>query len=200
MTCSWNLFDMEHRLFETPRDCDPGFYSVRPESDHINEPAQALRIHIAASLAAWLLRFRHKTLVDLGCGNGGLIRTVKALVPSAKCWGYDLTPSNIASAIGSGIDARLSDITSDEIEWGEVVVLSEVLEHLPDPRGMLGRCPSGVGIIATVPANETTERHYEHHLWCWDLEGFVSMFRRCGFRVPYRFRVGPTIFLMGSKR
>lgn len=93
-------------------------------------------------------------VLDLGCGFGPSLRLLSAM-PSVHALGFDTSCARIAALRSLGLRA-----TSD---WREVeaaapfdaIVLDNVLEHLPDPAGLLasmGRCCApGAIVFASVP-------------------------------------------------
>ena len=120
------------------------------------------------------------SLVDLGCGDGSLLSALHDL-PIAK-WGYDLGLGNVNVAWSRGLDARNADFLDGSVEYGDLIVATEVLEHLLDPRGFLRSLP-GDKLIVSSPSAETDEWHYHHHAWAWDMEGYAELLASCGWTV-----------------
>lgn len=144
------------------------------------------RIHMTADLVN-VARQPGDAVCELGCNGGHLLKLV-----GEPCWGYDIGEGPLAVARSAGFDARQADITSDELELAEVVVLSEVLEHLDDPHAMVGRlCQDPVRtIVASSPYLETDTDAYCQHLWAWDLDGYTALLEDAGFTVKQRQTVG----------
>jgi 2-polyprenyl-3-methyl-5-hydroxy-6-metoxy-1,4-benzoquinol methylase len=128
------------------------------------------------------------TVVDLGAGDGGLL---SILPETVNRWGYDLQRSNVEAAKARGVDVRYADVLRDPIDWAEVAVATEMVEHLVDPVGFLqlvwGHCGA---VVLSSPRTETPEQHYEHHLWAWDGHGYREMVRRAGWVVERHDDVG----------
>ena len=52
--------------------------------------------------------------------------------------------------------------------------MTEVLEHLDDPHGLLRRVKSDY-LVASVPVHETETDWDGKHCWVWDVEGFGEL-------------------------
>lgn len=204
---------MEFRLFTKPHSADEMFYHDRPASDHINEPAHRDRlIHTVEVVEKLILDTRlapeswpNLSVADWGCGNGGFLNELSSRVPGVRMWGYDLSPRALEDAKARyGVNAEFKDITKDDVEVGHVTVLTELLEHMVDPHGLLHRLKrlGADWVVASCPAYEDPIKHYEHHLWCWLAGGFGLMFERCGYRVirHYVFHPGATQFVVARAK
>jgi len=114
---------------------DLAVYGARPEDvSHYRQ--------IAERLSGW----KGARVLEIGCATGGLLEVLRE-----GGWrdvtGYDLSPRATAICRGRGLKAV------DELSgaW-DVVVLSHVLEHVPEPRELLGRvkgllAPQGVAYV-----------------------------------------------------
>lgn len=83
-------------------------------------------------------------VLDIGCGRGIVARAIARVRPSATIVGIDIDAANIAFALRADNPANLSFIQGDattSLPDGrfDVVVLSNVLEHLDDRPGFLKR-------------------------------------------------------------
>lgn len=129
-------------------------------------------------------RFVHShpvaSVVDLGCGDGSLLNLLRDL-PVAM-WGYDAGVENIEQAGWANLDVRRADFHADPVEYGELIVASEVVEHLLDPHKFIAGLP-GERLVVSSPSAETDEWHYEHHAWAWDLDGYAQLVRDAGWTV-----------------
>ena len=125
-----------------------------------------------------------KSITDLGCGDGSLLaRLALALSPARiPMWGYDLWAGDLAHGQADGLDVRFADILTDELEYGELIIASEVVEHLADPEGFLRGLP-GQLLIVSSPSAETGDWHNPIHAWAWDLDGYAALVRRAGWMV-----------------
>lgn len=200
---------MEYKLFgETPQFHDAEFYKDRPVSDHINEPNHQPRMLRALREVQYLVKdFPIHSLADFGAGNGGFLHEVRKRHPHLRVWGYDMQPSNIAWAKEKyGVNVYSSDITNPTAaaDAADIVVLTETLEHLVDPHQVLRNLIAEIGIdiryiVASSPANETPEHHYEFHLWAWTETSFPDMFTAAGWTVEKHFVDQGTQFVVASR-
>lgn len=101
------------------------------------------------------------SVVELGCGTG---RLASLLVPKARRYvGLDFAPLVIAEAerlVPEG-SFCIADLRRGEVPWGEVYVANEVLEHLDDDLGLLGRLPVGAVVVLSVPSFDSAS-HVRH--------------------------------------
>ncbi|MHB0995803.1 MAG: class I SAM-dependent methyltransferase [Elusimicrobiales bacterium] len=94
-------------------------------------------------------------ILDVGCGNGYQLGPLAA---RHEVHGLDVSEANVRKAAGAGIKAVLHDVETRfpyENGYFDVVVCSEILEHLFFPERVIGECsrvlkPGGVFIV-TVP-------------------------------------------------
>jgi 2-polyprenyl-3-methyl-5-hydroxy-6-metoxy-1,4-benzoquinol methylase len=85
------------------------------------------------------------SLVDLGCGNGMLLREIRERYPRVKLAGVDLSEAQIEANRAQhpgpqwhAIDLdRPIDMPPELADRFEVVVASEIVEHVRDPRTFL---------------------------------------------------------------
>ena len=146
------------------------------------------------------------TISDWGAGNGGLLHEFKKLTLDA--WGYDMSPLAVAWGRGRyGVDLTELDVTEHRParRAGNVVVLTEFLEHLENPHQLVSHIhrlyKDAQFIVASCPGFEDPRKPYEYHLWCWHGSSFADMFTRIGWKVQrHFFRVDcGTQFLVASR-
>jgi SAM-dependent methyltransferase len=78
------------------------------------------------------------SVVDVGCGTGGVLDGLASSLPSAKLVGYDVAPA--AVAIAAKLRPHLDVINGDVRQSGrhfDLALLMDVFEHVPDYLGFL---------------------------------------------------------------
>lgn len=172
----------EWQLFEPgtiPECTTPEWYLDRERAPHLEQREHRGRLLMTAELVRQADPF---AVVDLGAGDGGLLSLIGNDVSDA--WGYDLAPANIVGAKRRGVDVRLGDVVSGDIEWADLAVATEMLEHLVDPHAFVRRIAEhAYWIVASSPYVETDVDHYEFHTWAWDTEGYRALIEQAGFEV-----------------
>jgi SAM-dependent methyltransferase len=182
---------MEARLFPegtVPEYTTALWYEGRDSAPHVEEAAHRGRLDIAAKFINELAREHVAAggpllqVVDLGCGDGGLLSLLDSNL--VRGWGYDLQMSNVEASRKRGVDVRYGDVVEhfDLIDWGDLVVCTEFLEHLVAPEAFLQKVAGHARyVVASSPFTETLEDHYEFHCYAWDIDGYTDLLKRSGF-------------------
>jgi SAM-dependent methyltransferase len=96
--------------------------------------------------AAWVLRLlarnriAPRTICDVGCGVGEVLRLVQAGLEDCTGWGYEVSPQALAlarSRASARLHFALADIRDDDTAHFDVMLLMDVIEHLEDHLGFL---------------------------------------------------------------
>ena len=148
------------------------FHEHRERAPHLEQSMHSGRLTKTAQV---IRQLSPQSVVDLGCGDGGLLSLIKD-IPS---WGYDFQPSNVDGWAQRGVTAQQLDFMAhpEAINWGELVVVTEVLEHLADPHGLVKLISHNAKyIVASSPYDETLSQHADEHAWGWDMQGYQEMF------------------------
>ena len=190
----WRLFDEG----TVPEYTTPEWYEGREHAPHLEQPGHRERLMQTAAYVAQAAFGRGlRTVVDLGAGDGGLL---SLLGPAFRAWGYDLMPANVAAAKERGVDVRLGDVIGDAVDWADIAVCTEMLEHLVDPhdfvRAIAENCRA---LVCSSPADERPGRAYEYHTWCWDEAGYRALVEQAGFVVKAHRRVNRFQVLMAVR-
>src|SRR6185295_20126636 len=99
------------------------------------------------------------TVVDVGCGTGA---NLAALAESYNCVGIDTSPEAVRLAqqrfpAARFICGRAPDELGDVLEQTRLVLLMDVLEHVPDDfellSSLMAAAPVGTNFLITVPAD-----------------------------------------------
>lgn len=174
----------EDRLFPEgtiPEYTQPHWYLERESAPHIDQSAHRPRLDCAMGLVMTVWE-PTMTVVDLGAGDGGPLSLLTE-VPVANKWGYDLAPNNVSVAQQRGQDVRYGDVYAG-IEWADIAITTEMLEHLVDPHGFANLISHNCRyLVASSPQTETAEHHYEFHAWAWDKEGYAAMLEANGWEI-----------------
>jgi 2-polyprenyl-3-methyl-5-hydroxy-6-metoxy-1,4-benzoquinol methylase len=165
----------EYRFFpdgSIPHVSTATFHAPRPRASHLEQQAHRGRLSRTAHIIRSL---QPRSVVDLGCGDGGLL----SLMGGIDAWGYDFQPSNVEGWTERGVKAEQLDFVAhpEQIVWGEVTAVTEVLEHVADPHGLVELIAHHSRyVVASSPHNDTPEYHAEEHAWGWDMPGYHEMF------------------------
>lgn len=183
----------EWRLFPegtAPEYTTPEWYATRENAPHLEQETHRPRL-IRSATAVSTLAFHHglKTVVDLGAGDGGLLSLLGA---GLRGWGYDLSPAAVQAAKERGMDVRHGDVLGDDVEWGQIAVATEMLEHLVDPHAFVRRIAEHArALVCSSPWQERPGFAYEFHTWAWDHAGYAELVEQGGFEVVRHEVVGP---------
>lgn len=181
----WRLFDEG----TVPEYTEPAWYDGREHAPHLEQREHRDRLMATATLVAQAaFQYGLSKVVDLGSGDGGLL---SLLGPAFDAWGYDLMPANLDVAKARGVDVRYGNVLSDDIDWADIAVCTEMLEHLVDPHGFVATIAKHCKVlVCSSPRLETGSDHYEFHTWAWDLEGYRNLLQANGFEVKRQQQVG----------
>ena len=193
----WRLFDGPAPEWTTAE-----WYTPRERARHLEEPGHRGRLLLAAAHVLTLAASGWAgSVVDLGAGDGGLLSLIAPAVPDA--WGYDLCRAAVDGAVADrGVYVDYLDVVAhpEAVRWGELAVATEFFEHLADPHAfakvVAGHCRA---LVASSPATETAEAHYEFHCWAWDPPGYQALFEGAGWQVT-RHEVGGAFQVISAVR
>lgn len=173
----------------------PGLDDIRPDRPWMRlegQPGFAQRAKMVTGLAALVaaLRPRIATVTELGCGDGSLLAMLPTAMPGLDAYlGYEIGSGDVEAARSRGLNVEQADILTGDLFYGDLLIASEVLEHLADPVAFLGALPDRV-LIASSPSAETGTWHNPIHSWAWDLDGYRDLLGRSGWRVLYQAECG----------
>jgi 2-polyprenyl-3-methyl-5-hydroxy-6-metoxy-1,4-benzoquinol methylase len=112
-------------------------------------------------------------VVDLGCGNGDLINQLTqnhahiefiGIEPSST--GFQISKAKNASSMIIMSDITMDHLSNDALNRADVVICTEVLEHLDSPHNLLGALSNsvrvGTKVLVTVPGGPRSK--FDQHI------------------------------------
>src|SRR5215831_18702300 len=142
----WKLFDGDE-----PHVSTFAFHEHRERAPHLEQSVHQGRLNLARELvlvaAEWVRvarKFeagRRVTVVDLGCGDGGLLQLLGEDHQIVTAHGYDFQPSNVNGWADRQVNATSLNVVEDwaTVADADVYVITECLEHLARPHEMVRR-------------------------------------------------------------
>lgn len=188
----------EHRFFnegETAYVSTFDYHKDRERAPHLEQSNHRGRLERAAEFVLSVGIDQRMTVSDLGCGDGGLLRLLTTRYELANlpnfCWGYDFAPANVVGWKERGVEGTAMnvfdtfDIINPEVQVGDIVVMTEVLEHLAHPhKALRDLLTQGVEwLVCSSPWNERPGMHSPEHAWAWDIDGYPRMVTEAGWTV-----------------
>lgn len=168
---------MEWKLQDTNYPSTFEFHEHRDRANHLAQQAHTRRLKASARMIADV---DPMSVADLGCGDGGLLKLLNNYGITA--WGYDFTPANVSAATQERqVDVQQIDVfnTRTVPQWAELVVMTEVLEHLADPHDVLEWVSENTRyILVSSPADENPDVDQSTdpcHIWAWDWQGYEDL-------------------------
>jgi hypothetical protein len=149
-------------------------YDHRHWSDHRD------RVAFTADL---LGHMRPKSVADLSCGDGAIVRYANLGDIPTFLGDYAGVPMSAASNVpGPGIDiCGPIEETIHLIEPVDVFVCSETLEHIEDPDGLLRDIRAKASrLLLSTPSGESDANNPEHY-WGWNTTDIDIMLKAAGW-------------------
>ena len=141
-------------------------------------------------------------LIDIGCGNGKFLTTIDDQIPIENLFGVELSPEAMKSARADiRKNLRVGDILDfvDELAKNpyDALVSSEVLEHVDDPKAIVGAfykiLKPGALVVITVPAQMrywSPQDDMAGHQRRFEFDDFEKLMTESGFKVEEIFGWG----------
>jgi SAM-dependent methyltransferase len=169
------------------------FHEHRERAPHLEQGIHQGRLQLAADFVREAVdrvegrTTRPAVVIDLGCGDGGLLSLISRL-PWTNSFGYDFQPSNVRGWDERNVQALSFDFVEgfEHVPDADVYVMTEVLEHLTDPHGFVKKIRARgdrVQLVASSPFTEHAGSHDECHAWAWDQDGYKALMMQAGFNV-----------------
>jgi SAM-dependent methyltransferase len=136
-------------------------------------------------------------VLDVGCGAGDFLDVAR--MAGLQTFGLELNPSAAAQAAAKGhaiFDRLLAEVPADACPGGfDLITLFQVLEHVPDPVGILKQAsarlkpggyvsiavPSKCGLYRLLPWDPS--QWPPHHISRWCRSDFNTLSKQTGLRV-----------------
>lgn len=162
---------------------DPQFdYQVMRSND--DWPIHKLRTLVTGGLIAWM---KPSTVCDPACGDASLLQAAHMLHPFQMAYLGDISRPNIENLrVAFPYRTNIADATDtlDSIPKVDLVVLTEFLEHVPDPDSILRLARSKAAmLVASSLLSEPADSDNAEHLWAWDAEGYQAMLKNTGWKI-----------------
>lgn len=150
-------------------------------TDHV------LRLLVTAGAVAWL---KPGTICDPACGDASILVRAWQLWPFQRAFLGDLSKAQIDLLARSPLPfpaefypGSHAQETLDNLEQPvDVVVLTEILEHVEDPDAVLRSArEAGKALVVSSPIDETFSVGNHEHLWAWDKAGYREMLEATGW-------------------
>ncbi|WP_382354057.1 class I SAM-dependent methyltransferase [Lederbergia graminis] len=142
-------------------------------------------------------KITNKSLLDFGCGAGGLLNLLKDKCSKVAGIELDKTLNLIINKEGINCYTQLDEI-KDKFDY---ITLFHVLEHLPDPLAILEKMksylnpngkilieiPSSDDALLTLYNSETFAdfTYWSCHLFLYNTKTLTDLFGKCGYKINY---------------
>ena len=142
------------------------------------------------------------SVLDIGCGEGTTLKFLEDKL-GIRGSGIDISPEAVSMARKKGVAASQGDASSEDFRIAEVydhIIISEVLEHIPNPEALLSKVKGRfrTSLIISIP----NSAYYLHrlrllfgrfpvqwawhpgeHLRFWSLTDFRELLEGTGFEI-----------------
>jgi hypothetical protein len=118
--------------------------------------------------------------VDIACGDGEILGSLDEIRHREY---IDRTDGERVSIIGLAEDSHA--LVQQYRPW-DLVIMTEILEHLDNPDSVLTSWSRNTRwLLTTTPLGETDPEYNAEHYWGWDQQGFEQMLQESGWE-PFR--------------
>jgi len=145
------------------------------------------RTNVTAALLAWL---QPRSVLDPACGDGSIVLLTDLTSHIDRIVLSDISKPNCVYLANYGvahIEVHCQSIEDalNTYEEFDAVVLTETLEHLPDPDAILRQARIvGARLIASSPEMRPGQHDTNpEHLWEFDGDGYYEMLTGAGWSV-----------------
>lgn len=156
---------------------------------HSAAPSESRRIGAAAkaqNVVALCVAVAHRSVLEIGCGEGSLLACLSELGFADEFYGLDLSPAAVGATRSRGIPRLLDTRAFDggAVPWQDgrfdLVVLSHVLEHAEHPRQLLYEAARvGRHVFVEVPLEDHWRLPRDFR---FDATGHINFYSPAGIR------------------
>ena len=146
-----------------------------------------LRTLVTGATIAWL---RPDSVIDPAAGDGSIVREAHRLHPIRHGFLADISQPNVAHLLQHRVDRwayYTGDIADalDDADPADVIVLTEILEHLVNPDIILAKAKQKARhLVASSPEMRPGQKDGNpEHLWMFDADGYREMLEAAGWQV-----------------
>jgi SAM-dependent methyltransferase len=177
--------------FVTCAECGHLYLDPRPRPDQVSRlyppiyPSFSGRFSEKGSLIARIKdhvlasRFKqlgevptNMRLIDIGCGDGAFLISLRRLFPEAELTGLDWHFPEHTRALLESHDIGMIEGTLETVELPvdhyDVVVMNQLIEHLWDPNGSLDRCRTAMKPGGKIAIETPNQDGYDRKYWFRD--------------------------------
>lgn len=162
-------------------------------------PDHRLRAYVTASMLAWM---SPQSILDPACGDGSIVLESQLLRRCTTIAMNDISTPNMVR-VKAEIDSRFPEkayvwlVSSEDVETSlladyraaigverfDVVVLTEILEHLADPDAILRLAATKADrLLVSSPEMRSGQiDNNPEHLWMFDGDGYETMLNDAGW-------------------
>ena len=178
---------------------------------HFNLEYKVMALHFFALFEKLNFTCSGKTILEIGCGSGGILKAFKEKGASVK--GYDLDQERINAGLRNISEVESGDALGfdKDLSRYDLILLSNVLEHLFDPyrflinlHGKLIQYSRLFMIVIDVPNLEGAHEYGScfrdflniGHLWYFTTMSLERLLNNAGFKVDAVFNRGAAMTLV----
>lgn len=194
----------------------PHSYAPHDYDAYLGAFTRWLRHRVLTGKANWLARLApaSATVVDVGCGNGDLLRGLREVGPAQwKLLGIDISQAAVEALRSSGIEGHAGRF--EEMAWrgpADLVLLLQTIEHVDDPMATLKKAwevlePGGALVVETPSldgwdAAWFRRRHWggwhaPRHWTLFDRRTLAEAFTDAGFEiVSSKYLLSPNTWIL----
>jgi SAM-dependent methyltransferase len=145
--------------------------------------------HARRNILKMLKKITFNSLLDVGCGEGSLLKDIEQMFPNVRLYGIDVSREalKLASAKVKATFIAINLENDFVVCQVDVTVCSEVLEHIEDDLGLLEKIRENTRYLAiSVPSGKIDHIDVEvGHRRRYSKDELRSKLEQVGYRVLY---------------